>query len=56
MPIIIFDADFTDLRVYCLNSALISVDVVLKIAGKWNSAKEINSKILGGAYPLLPQD
>ena len=38
MPVIIFDANFTDLCIYCLNSTLISVDSILKITGKWNSA------------------
>ncbi len=40
MPVIILDADITDLRICCLNSALISVNLVLKITGKWNSANE----------------
>jgi hypothetical protein len=46
MPVIIVDADFTDLRIYCLNSALISVDQVLKITGKWNSAVKDVKNIL----------
>jgi hypothetical protein len=38
MPVIIFDADFTDLRIHCLNPALVRVNLVLKITGFWNSA------------------
>jgi hypothetical protein len=34
MPVIILDADFTDLRIYCLNPALIRANLVLKITGK----------------------
>ena len=45
MPVIIWDADFTDLRIHCLNLALIRVNLVLKITGKWNSANDLTVKI-----------
>ncbi len=34
MPVIILDADFTDLRICCLKFASIGVNRILKITGK----------------------
>ncbi len=41
MPVIILDADFTDLHIYCLKFASIDINQILKITGKWYYANFI---------------